>query len=92
MLRQRRNMVLDRSFYAKEDRNAYKAMVEEAGGRWILVYLNADRPLLWKRICERRAKGVNADSALEISEELLDRYLVSFEPPADEGEIEIKVQ
>ncbi len=91
LLRRRENMVLDRSFYAKQDRDAYKSIVEKAGGRWILVYLNAKRRLLWERICERREKGVDADSALEISEELLDQYIEGFEVPRGEGEIVIQV-
>lgn len=92
LLEEKKNIVLDRSFYAKEDRDDYRAKVEKAGGRVVLVYLKADRDLLWRRICERRAKGVNADSALEIDESLLDRYVNGFEAPDGEGEIVITVQ
>ena len=92
LLREGKNAVLDRAFYAKEDRDDFKARVEAAGGKCILVYLKADRDLLWKRICERRAKGINADSALEISEELLNSYVSGFEAPVDEGEIVVIVE
>ena len=86
LLGRQTDIVLDRSFYAKADRNEYKAMIEKGGGRWVLVYLKADRHLLWRRICNRRAKGVNADSALDISAELLEQYVVGFEEPKGEGE------
>ncbi|KAH8902908.1 ATP/GTP-binding protein [Coniochaeta sp. PMI_546] len=91
LLRDRKDIVLDRSFYDKADREEFKAMVEEAGARWVLVYFKADRDLLWKRICERRARGINADSALEISEALLDSYVKGFDVPVGEGEIVIDV-
>ena len=92
LLENKQNILLERSFYAKEDRDEFKTMIEEAGGRWVLVYLKAERDLLWRRICERRAKGVTADSALEIDEQLLDRYVAGFEAPVGEGEIVINVQ
>ena len=56
----KKNIVLDSLFWAKKGRD------ENAGGRWILVFLKAERDILWKRICERRQKGVNADSAREM--------------------------
>jgi predicted kinase len=91
LLREGRDIVLDRSFYAKEDRDEFRDLVEQAGARRVLVYFKADRDVLWKRICERRARGVNADSALEISEELLDAYFAGFEAPVGEGEMVIHV-
>ena len=81
------NVILDRSFYAKEDRDFYKELVQNKGGRLVLVYLKATKDVLWRRICARREASINADSALEISEELLDTYFDGFEVPKGEGEI-----
>lgn len=81
------DVVLDRAFYAKEDRDAYKKMVEDKGARWVLVYLTAPKQVLWERIQGRRAAGVNADSALVISKELLDFFYDGFDVPKGEGEI-----
>lgn len=92
LLEQKKNIVLDRSFYAKEDRDEYRAAVEHAGGRAVLVYFKAERELLWKRIRERREKGVNADSAREISLALLDSFVQGFEAPDGEGEIVVTVE
>ena len=92
LLEQKKNVVLDSSFYAKKQRDEYKAKVECASARWVLVYLKAERDVLWKRICERRRKEVNADSAREISSALLDQFVRGFEVPEDEGEIVIRVE
>lgn len=92
LLQDTKDVILDRSFYAKRDRLEFKAMIEEAGARWVLVYLKATQEVLWKRICERRAKGVDADSALEIRESLLERYISGFEAPTGEGEIVLDVK
>jgi predicted kinase len=92
LLEQKKNVVLDSSFYAKKHRDEYKVKIERASGRWVLVYLKAERDVLWKRICERRGKGVNADSAREISPALLDQFVQGFEGPEGEGEIVITVE
>lgn len=91
LLEEGKDIVLDRSFYAKEDRDHFKRMTEQAGSRWVLVYFKASRDVLWRRICERRAQGINADSALDISEALLDAYVEGFEVPVGEGEIVVPV-
>ncbi|KAG4255874.1 hypothetical protein FPRO04_11533 [Fusarium proliferatum] len=95
------DVVLDLSFYDKEYRDEYKAIVERNGGRWVLVYLDAGRDLLWNRIQRRRAERDsldakdperNGDSAFDIDGETFDMYLAGFEPPSGEGEIVIKVE
>jgi predicted kinase len=91
LLEKKNNVILDSSFYAKKRRDEYKAIVECANGRLILVYLKAERDVLWKRICERREKGLNAHSAREITPALLDQFVQGFEAPDGEGEIVIPV-
>ena len=83
------NIILDRSFYAKEDRDSFKALIEKQRARWVLVYLKAPKNVLWRRICARRETSINADSALEISEGLLNMFFEGFEVPVGEGEIVI---
>ncbi|EWY82368.1 hypothetical protein FOYG_14476 [Fusarium oxysporum NRRL 32931] len=94
------DVVLDLSFYDKEYRDEYKDIVERNGGRWVLVYLDAGRDLLWNRIQRRRAERDsldakdperNGDSAFDIDDETFAMYLGGFEPPSGEGEIVIKV-
>ncbi|EXM22781.1 hypothetical protein FOTG_09544 [Fusarium oxysporum f. sp. vasinfectum 25433] len=95
------DVVLDLSFYDKEYRDEYKDIVERNGGRWVLVYLDAGRDLLWNRIQRRRAERDsldakdperNGDSAFDIDDETFAMYLGGFEPPSGEGEIVIKVE
>jgi predicted kinase len=85
------DVVLDFAFAFKEDRDDWKKAIEIEGGRWVLVYLEADREALWRRIQERKAKGLDADSAFEMTEEVLDGYMKGFEVPRGEGEIVLKV-
>ncbi|KAI1339660.1 P-loop containing nucleoside triphosphate hydrolase protein [Xylariaceae sp. FL0016] len=88
-----KNAVLDRSFYAKEDRDQYKQLAQEMGGRCVLVYLRADsKDILHKRIAQRRRDGIDADSALDITEDTLQGYWNGFEAPAGEEEIVIDVK
>lgn len=85
------NVVLDRSFYAKSDRDGYRKLVTELGGRCVLVYFDATKEVLWRRIKERTARGRDADSAFDVTEEILDGYLSGFERPDGEGEVVINV-
>lgn len=87
------NLVLDRAFYAKKDRDEYRRLVEDRGGRTVLVYLEAGRDTLWRRIQERKARlgGRVADAAFEVTEEILSGYLSGFEDPEGEGEFVINV-
>jgi predicted kinase len=86
------DVVLDFAFAFKEDRDDWRKTIETAGGRWILVYFYADRDTLWRRIRERKAKGLDADSAFEMTEEILDGYMSGFEVPRGEREIVLKVE
>lgn len=84
----RRDVVFDRAFWNRADRDEAKRLVESLGARWVLVHLKTpDRATLWERICRRREVEVNADSAYLITEDVLDMYLDGFEVPVGEGEI-----
>ncbi|BCL17547.1 hypothetical protein GCM10017556_52860 [Micromonospora sagamiensis] len=85
LVAQRRNVVIDSSFWQRSRRQAYKDLVERAGGCWRLIYLKADPALLRQRL-RTRAERFDANAAFPITDELLDRYLQSFEPPFGEGE------
>ncbi|WP_208322602.1 ATP-binding protein [Salinibacterium sp. ZJ454] len=79
-----RSAVLDYSFWQKTTRDRYKALIEQGGGRWELVYLRVPAEILRRRLARRnQLTGANA---VTVSEELLDRYLAGFEAPLGEGE------
>ena len=96
----RRDVVLDLSFYDREYREEYKEIIDANGGRWVLVYLDADKETLQRRIAHRRAqrdalplddKGRDGDSAFNVDEETFAMYCNGFEPPVGEGEITVKI-
>ena len=101
LLHQRkRDIVLDLAFCNAQYRNEFKEMIEASGGRWVLVFLDASRDTLWKRITMRKElrdslstadKGRDGDSAFDIDEETFEMYWSGFERPEGEGEIIIKV-
>ncbi|KAM3563391.1 hypothetical protein MY1884_001304 [Beauveria asiatica] len=97
-----RDAVVDLSFYSKAYRDEYKEVVEGAGGRWVLVFLDAaaDKELLWRRIQGRRAArdsipvesgARDGDSAYDVERETFDMYWKGFERPMGEGEIRVPV-
>ena len=91
LLDERRDIMLDRAFYVKQDRDDVKQLIERKGGRWVLVYLQASKEVLWRRIQERRAQARDADSAFDVTAEILGAYCEGFEEPKGEGEIIVAV-
>jgi len=96
----KKDVVLDLSFWNRPYREEYKALIEDAGGRPVLVFLDASKELLWERISKRREnrdtldvgdERRNGDSALDISEEVFEMYWRGFERPDGEGEIKVVV-
>lgn len=80
----RQPVVLDKSFWSRATRDRYKALIKEYGGTWILIYLKAAPDTLRRCLAIRNAQ--DGPSSVTVSPELLDRYLMSFEEPRDEGE------
>ncbi|KAK6842882.1 hypothetical protein PG987_003742 [Apiospora arundinis] len=92
LLDEGRDVVLDRSLYAKEDRDKLKQIVGEYGGRWVLVFFKAlDKEGLWARIRHRSAQPKGANSALDISRGTFEMYCDGFEDPQGEGEIVVEI-
>ncbi|CAH0055828.1 unnamed protein product [Clonostachys solani] len=85
-----RDVVLDRSFYAKDDRDDYRKLAQDMGARFILVFFEISKDKLWQRIQHRATGDRNADSAFDITPDILDRYVGGFERP-DEDEISVTV-
>jgi predicted kinase len=92
LLAERKDIAFERSCYAKEDRDEWRKIAEDAGARVVLVFLRADdKEVLWRRICGRSAAEKTADSALDISRATFEMYWDGFENPEGEGEIVIDV-
>lgn len=92
LLKNGKDIVLERSFYAKEDRDEFRTMIADGGGRIVLVFLKAsDKEALWGRICARSARGKEANSSLDITRDIFDMYWKGFEDPEGEGEVVVQV-
>ncbi|WP_440118948.1 AAA family ATPase [Paenibacillus sp. QZ-Y1] len=89
LLAEKRNVVIDFSFWQQKKRMEYKNLLEEAGGEWKLIYLKVHPSELRKRL-HLRSKRFDANAAFTITEEILTFFLKGFEVPSDEGEVVIE--
>ncbi|WNS42317.1 AAA family ATPase [Paenibacillus sp. MMS20-IR301] len=87
-IQDKRQSVVDSSFWNREERNEYKQLIENAGGQWRLIYLRVDPEQLRERL-KLRSQRFDANAAFTITEELLTAFINGFEVPEDEGEIVI---
>lgn len=89
-------VILDFSFAFKETRDEWKQLIEEGGGRWVLVYMDVEFDEIRRRVKERnyqREIGArkDADSTFDVTEEVLEIYIQGFESPVGEGEIILRL-
>ncbi|KPL57979.1 AAA family ATPase [Rossellomorea vietnamensis] len=87
LIHDKQQVVIDFSFWDRGRRNQYKKLIEDSGGKWILVYLKVQEHDLRERLTLRNQR-FDANS-FPISEELLASYLKGFEIPKGEGEMVI---
>ncbi|MFI6658070.1 AAA family ATPase [Streptomyces sp. NPDC050523] len=79
-----RDVVLDHGLWLRSARQEWQKLVEEAGGRWRLLYFPVPRTELLRRLQERNRR--EDGNALTVTESALDDFYARFEPPHDEGE------
>lgn len=91
LLKEKRNVVIDFSFWQRKRRDEYKKLIEEGGGEWKLVYLKVHPNELRKRL-RIRSQRFDANAAFTITEEILSSFLKGFEVPSGEGEIVIEAR
>ena len=85
LIRQGRHVVLDFSFWQRAIRDHCKQLIEDAGGRWRLVYLKVDPALLRQRL-DLRSERFDANAAFPITDDILNAYVSGFEEPNGEGQ------
>lgn len=84
---QGQDVVLDRGLWTRADRDAAKKLVEDAGGRWRLLYFRVERAELLRRLRERNRR---ADAnALLVTESALDDFIARFEIPGPDEHAEL---
>lgn len=92
LLAEGKDIICEKSFYAKEDRDEYRSLAEKGGARVILVFFSVkDKEVVWGRIRKRSEGAKTANSAFDISRETFERYCDGFESPDGEDEIVIEV-
>ena len=91
LIRAGKNLVIDFSFWSRENREFYRSLIRQAGGVPQLVYLKADLDLLRRRLFIRN-QTLHANSPFVITEETLLHHYYNFQPPQGEGEIIIPQQ
>lgn len=89
LLEEKRNVVIDFSFWQRKRRNEYKKMIEDAGGEWKLIYLKVHPNDLRERL-RIRSQRFDANAAFTITDEILNSFLHGFEVPTGEGVIVIE--
>ena len=76
LIQQGKDVVIDFSFWSKENRNFYKELIRKAGAETELVYMR-----LYKR-----NQVLNANSPFVITDEILEHHYHAFQEPWSEGE------
>ena len=85
-IKDRKDVVIDFSFWSKRNRSFYRTIIEKAGGTAELVYMKASKETLQKRL-KKRNTLLNANSPFIITNEILEHHYNDFEEPRGEGEI-----
>jgi predicted kinase len=86
LLREKTPVVVDNSFWSRATRDRYKQLIESHQRPWMLIYLKVPREILRARLLARQSR-FDANAAFPIGDELLNKYLESFQPPSGEGEL-----
>lgn len=90
-LQDRAPTVVDSAFWNREARDGYRSLVADFGCTCRVLYLKAEPALLRARLALRAAR-FDANAAFPVTEDILDRFLGSFEPPDGEDEIVVAVE
>ena len=85
LIKQGKDVVIDFSFWNRENRNIYKELIQNAGAETELIYMKAEKETLQKRL-HKRNQVLNANSPFVITDEILEHHYNAFQEPCGEGE------
>ncbi|OJJ05311.1 hypothetical protein ASPVEDRAFT_44806 [Aspergillus versicolor CBS 583.65] len=87
------DIILDLSLAFQATRDTWKALVEGAGGRWVLMFIEVDPDELRRRVRARNHLTVkDGDSAYFVTEQVLESFIAGFERPTGEGELVLRLE
>ena len=78
------DVILDEGYWTRLHRDEIKKRVEKAGAREVMYYVSTPLEEMKKRVINR-SKNPGKES-FEISEEMFDRYVKSWQPPEEDEE------
>lgn len=78
-----RDTVVDMTFCHRQKRDFYRAMLNEMGAEWELVYFPVDFDTAWERI-ERRNSADEGPNKARVTKEMLTKFYSGFERPGDD--------
>ena len=84
LIQEGKNVVIDFSFWSKDNRSFYKQIIEKSGGTVELVYMKASFEILKNRL-KKRNLHIEANSPFIITDEILEQYYYGFQEPCGEG-------
>lgn len=90
-IQEKRNIVVDTSCWNRSIREEYKRVIENAGGKWKLLYMKVHPNELRRRLTIRNER-FDANAAFPITEEILNSFIRGFEEPKGEGEIVLETK
>ncbi len=73
------SVILDFGFWAREERDALRAMARDAGADFKMHYMDVSKEELWRRL-ERRNRDA-CDEVFVIPREMMETYIPLFQPP-----------
>jgi predicted kinase len=76
------DVILDEGFWAKEERAAMRRRIEGMGADAVLFYLDTPIETIRERVARRSADP--PPDSLRIGDDLLDHYLLYWQPPGDD--------
>ena len=82
------SVILDYGFGRREQRDEYKALIEEAGATWRLIFFRASHDIARERV---QTRNLEPGENTVLSDELHAEIASWFEEPQDEGEEIIEV-
>ena len=85
-MKDKENVVIGFSFWSKQNRDFYRAVITKAGGSTELADMKTSKETLQKRL-KKRNTLLNANSPFIITNEILEHHYNNFEEPQGEGEI-----
>ncbi|MCM1332247.1 MAG: ATP-binding protein [Bacteroides sp.] len=77
-----RKAVVDATLCKRSTRDEYRKLLDDAGAKYRLVYCHADAATLRERL-HRRNAAPGREAAI-VTDEMLDRFLMGFQPPMDD--------